>query len=69
MAAKGSKGLSYAELMKHADLFSKIPKGKTVVDVDRLDKLFKDENRVEAINWDSAFDDRCVKSYRNSRLL
>jgi len=57
MAAKGSKRQSLFELMEHADMFSGIPKGKTVVDVDKLDKLLKDENRVEAINWHFTFDD------------
>ncbi len=61
MAVKGSKIPSYIELMEHADLLSKIPKGKTVVDVDRLDKLFKDENRAEAIKWDFTFDDSLKK--------
>jgi DNA-binding MltR family transcriptional regulator len=56
MAAKGSKIPSYFELMKTADLFSKIPKGKTLIDVEKLDKLIKDENRIEAINWVSSFD-------------
>ncbi len=53
MAAKSSKGPNYAEL---AEYFSGVPAGKTLVDLDELNKLLEDTKRVQVINWDTMFD-------------
>lgn len=50
MAAKDIEELTYVDL---ANYFSG---GETTIDRGKLDKLLKDETRVEVINWDAAFD-------------
>jgi len=53
MAAKGSKP-DYTNI---ASYFTDIPEGSTTINIGRLEKLFTDEMRVEALNWDTLFND------------
>ena len=53
MAAKGSK----PDYTKIASYFTDIPEGSTTINIERLNKLFTDEKRVEALNWDAFFNE------------
>jgi len=53
MAEKGSKP-DYTNI---ASYFTDIPEGSTTINIGRLEKLFTDEMRVEALNWDTLFND------------
>lgn len=53
MATKGSK----PDYTKIASYFTDIPEGSTTINIGRLEKLFTDEMRVEALNWDAFFND------------
>lgn len=56
MPAKTSKGLSYSELINKFSKLPGIPKDKELIDINKLKKLKKDEERIGAINWDTTFD-------------
>ena len=57
MAAKDITDLSYAELMKHAHLFSGIPKDKKLIDINEFNKFQKHDMRINVLDWDTIFDD------------
>ncbi len=57
MAAKNSKPVEYVELSGTINVLKKIPKGKTLIDNDKLKQLEKDNRRIGVLNIHAVFNE------------